>query len=192
MPRIHSYSIHQLQNSFLLIPEEAVTPDSADAMIETLYHEHHGWLFAWLRKKLSYPHHAADIAQDTFARLLAMSHLPHMEVPRAYLVTTASRILIDEARRQRIEQTYLAELSRQAETHDGFPSPEQILIAVQTLEKISAMLAGLAKKPRQAFLLHYLEGSTHAAIAIELGVSERMVRNYLTQALVHCYQAVAS
>ena len=161
----------------MFIPESTATPSDAGAAIETLYLEHHGWLYAWLRKKLSCPHRAADIAHDAFARLLALSHLPHLEAPRAYLVTTANRILIDETRRQRIEQAYLAELSRQVEAHDGFPSPEQILIAVQTLDKISIMLAGLAKKPRQAFLLHYLEGSTHAAIATELGVSERMVRN---------------
>lgn len=80
---IYSYLISQLQNSSLLISEEAVMPNSADTMIEKLYHDHHGWLFAWLRKKLSCPHHAADIAQDTFTRLLAMSHLPFLETPRA-------------------------------------------------------------------------------------------------------------
>lgn len=76
--------------------------------------------------------------------------------------------------------------------HDGFPSPEQILTAIQTLERISIMLEGLGKRPRQAFLLHYLEGCTHTVIASQLGVSDRMVRKYLAQALVHCYQTIAA
>lgn len=71
---------------------------------------------------------------------------------------------------------------------DGFPSAEDIAAAVQILDKISQILARLAEKPRQAFLLHYFDGLTHAAIATQLGVSDRMVRKYLVQALVHCHQ----
>ena len=111
-----------------------------------------------------------------------------MQEPRAYLVTTAKRLLIDQSRRQRIEQAYLAELAQAAEIMDGFPSAESIASAIQILDKISQALAGLAEKPRQAFLLHYLDGLTHAAVAAELGVSDRMVRKYLVQALVHCHQ----
>jgi len=38
--------------------------------LTTLYSEHHGWLFAWLRGKLGNRTEAADLAQDTFLRLL--------------------------------------------------------------------------------------------------------------------------
>jgi RNA polymerase sigma-70 factor (ECF subfamily) len=58
--------------------------------------------------------------------------------------------------------------------------------AVQALERIAAALAGLADKPREAFVLHYLDGMTHAAIAAQLGVSTRMVQKYLVQALLRC------
>lgn len=38
--------------------------------ITELYSEHHSWLFTWLRRKLGCTHNAADVAQDTFARIL--------------------------------------------------------------------------------------------------------------------------
>lgn len=168
------------------------SPAPLTAAIDTLYRDHHHWLFAWLRKKLNCQHQAADVTHDTFARILSLSHFPCMQEPRAYLVTTAKRLLIDQSRRQRIEQAYLAELARAAETMDGFPSAESIASAIQILDRISQALAGLGEKPRQAFLLHYLDGLTHAAIAAELDVSDRMVRKYLVQALVHCHQFQAS
>ncbi|MBX3629707.1 MAG: sigma-70 family RNA polymerase sigma factor [Nitrosomonas sp.] len=173
------------------LPSVSTAGTSTDALIveiDTLYRDHHHWLFAWLRKKLSCQHQAADIAHDTFTRLLSLSHLPCLQEPRAYLVTTAKRLLIDQTRKQRIEQAYLAELTRAAEAIDGFPSAEDIAAVVQILDKISQILAGLAEKPRQAFLLHYFDGLTHAAVAAQLGVSDRMVRKYLVQALVHCHQ----
>ena len=38
--------------------------------VSGLYHAHHGWLYAWLRKKLNCSHNAADIAHDTFVRVM--------------------------------------------------------------------------------------------------------------------------
>ncbi len=71
----------------------------------------------------------------------------------------------------------------------NFPSPVEILAVVEALTQISAALDGLAEKPRLAFLLHYLDGQTYAAIASQLGVSTRMIQKYLARALVHCHQA---
>jgi len=88
------------------------------------------------------------------------------------------------------EKAGLAELSLAMADHPGAPSPEQILMTSQALAQISAILEGLAERPRQAFLLHYLDGDTHAEIAAKLGVTDRMVRKYLVSALLHCHDAV--
>lgn len=155
-----------------------------------LYTDHHGWLIGWLRKKLDCPHNAADVAHDTFLRIIASRDaLLGMREPRAYLTTTAQRLLVDRARRRTIEQAYLAELARMAETVEGYPSPERTLAVLQALEEIGAALEGLPGKAREAFLRHYLDGEPHAAIAAHLGVSTRMVRKYLVQALLHCRRA---
>ena len=157
-----------------------------------LYSEHHGWLLGWLRRKLGCQHHAADLAQDTFVRLLQACDIAALKEPRAYLTTTATRLMIDAARRKRIEDAYLAELALWVEEGGMAPSPEQILLAVEAVTRIGMVLEGLAVKPRQAFLMRYLDECTHAEIAAELGVSTKMVQKYLVQALMHCHQVVAA
>ena len=43
---------------------------TAGQQLHQLYSAHHGWLTAWLRRRLGCSHNAADFAQDTFMRLL--------------------------------------------------------------------------------------------------------------------------
>ncbi|WP_066737312.1 sigma factor [Cupriavidus sp. D384] len=38
--------------------------------IESLYCDHHSWLKGWLHRRLGSAEQAADLAQDTFVRLL--------------------------------------------------------------------------------------------------------------------------
>lgn len=157
------------------------------AAISNLYCEHHGWLFGWLRRKLGCAHNAADLAQDTFARILnARESVASLREPRAFLSTTARRLIIDQVRRKHIENAYLQELALTAEALEGFQSPEHILSTLEALEHIAFMLEGLQDNVRQAFVLYYLDGLTQSEIARQLGLSDRTVRKYLIQALLHC------
>ena len=159
--------------------------------ITELYSQHHGWLFTWLRRKLGCTHNAADVAQDTFARILhARESVTAIREPRAYLSTTARRLIIDQARRKQIEHAYLQELMLTVETLEGFQSPEQIHTTLQALEHIAFMLEGMHDNVRQAFVLYYLEDLTQQQIARHLKLSERTVRKYLIQALLHCSHSV--
>ncbi len=155
--------------------------------VETLYADHHGWLKNWLRRRLGCAHRAADVAHDTFLRLLTCRDaLQTMQEPRAYLTTTANRLLIDQSRRRMLEQAYVAEMQLLAERMPAQPSPHEILMAVQALEQIGAALDGVPHRVREAFLRHYLDEQTHSTIAAALGVSTRMVQKYLVQALLQC------
>ncbi|MGE8348754.1 sigma-70 family RNA polymerase sigma factor [Pseudomonas helleri] len=157
------------------------------AAISDLYCEHHGWLLGWLRRKLGCAHNAADLAQDTFARILnARESVASLREPRAFLSTTARRLIIDQVRRKHIENAYLQELALTAEALEGFQSPEHILSTLEALEHIAFMLEGLQDNVRQAFVLYYLDGLTQSEIARQLGLSDRTVRKYLIQALLHC------
>lgn len=160
---------------------------SYQSAITELYCEHHGWLYGWLRRKLGCAHNAADLAQDTFARILnARESVATLREPRAFLSTTARRLIIDQVRRKQIENAYLQELALTAEALEGFQSPEQILTTLEALEQIAFILEGMQEKARQAFVLYYLDGLTQCEIARQLGLSDRTVRKYLIQALLHC------
>ncbi|WP_110973028.1 sigma-70 family RNA polymerase sigma factor [Pseudomonas huaxiensis] len=155
--------------------------------ITALYSEHHGWLLTWLRRKLGCANNAADLAQDTFARILnARESVAGIREPRAYLSITAKRLVIDQSRRKKIETAYLDELALTAQALEGFQSPEQIHATLEALEQIAFILEGMHENSRQAFVLYYLEDLTQVQIAAQLKLSERTVRKYLIQALLHC------
>ena len=157
------------------------------AAISNLYSEHHGWLFGWLRRKLGCAQNAADLAQDTFTRILnARESVATLREPRAFLSTTARRLIIDQVRRKQIENAYLQELALTAQALEGFQSPEQILTTLEALEHIAFILEGMQDKVRQAFVLYYLDGLKQSEIARQLALSDRTVRKYLIQALLHC------
>ena len=65
-------------------------------------------------------------------------------------------------------------------------SPEERQIILDTLLAIDALLNTLPFKVRRAFLLSRLDGLSYREIAAELGVSERMVKKYMAQAMLHC------
>ena len=160
---------------------------SYQTAITELYCEHHGWLFGWLRRKLGCAQNAADLAQDTFTRILnARESVATLREPRAFLSTTARRLIIDQVRRKQIENAYLQELALTAQALEGFQSPEQILTTLEALEQIAFILEGIQDKVRQAFVLYYLDGLTQSQIARQLQLSDRTVRKYLIQALLHC------
>lgn len=171
-------------------PDSSPHPLRDPASIGLLYTDHHGWLFGWLRRRLGCPHNAADVAHDTFARILATRDNLGVREPKAFLATVARRLLIDRARRWRIEQAYLDQLMLMSEDLEGFPSSEQVAMAVEALEQLARALAGLAAGPRSALLLRQLDGLTHQQIADQLEVSTKTVQTWLIKAMVHCHAAL--
>ncbi len=166
----------------------ADTSQAHDA--HTLYSHHHGWLRAWLHRRLGCGDEAADLAQDTFLRVLLRPQALHgLREPRAYLTTIAKGLLADLWRRRALEQAYREALALMPEPLA--PSPEERALVLQALHEIDALLDGLASKARHAFLLSQLEGMSYAAIAQELGVSERTVKRYMAQGFECCLVAMA-
>lgn len=130
---------------------------------------------------------AADLAQDTFVRLLKQCPA-ELQEPRAFLATVARSVLIDHCRRMSLERAYLQTLMLMPEPVS--PSPEERAVVLQALEQIDRMLDGLGTRARSAFLLAQLDGLTYKEIAQRLGVSLSSVEKYMAAALTHCYRIV--
>lgn len=158
---------------------------SARHRLDGFYREHHRWLLSWLRRRTRHADTAADLAHDTFLRLLSKRVDPaQLRLPRAYLSTIAHALMVNHWRRADLERAYLEALAAQPEP--VHPSPEERTQALELLHAIERMLRHLPARPRQAFLLARLSGLGYAAIAGRLGVSERMVKKYMAQAMLHC------
>ena len=99
--------------------------------VHSLYKEHHSWLCGWLRKRLGCVDNAADLAQDTFIRVLTQRKAVELREPRAYLSTVARSLMIDMFRRRALEQAYLETLAARPESVEV--SPEARLLIIETL-----------------------------------------------------------
>ena len=158
------------------------------SLASEFYLTHHNWLNNWLRKKMSCVFDASDIAQDAMIKVIYHQDLAAIQEPRAYLTTTATRLIIDLVRKRNLEAAYVEALSYQQ--HEVAASPDHINEAVDTLNQIVKMLEGLPEKVYRAFLMCRLEGLSYAVIAEQLGVSTSMVKQYIAKAMLHCYQVI--
>lgn len=153
-----------------------------------LYREHHGWLRNWILRRVDSSAEAADLAQDTFVKVLAspdnLGRLAELRQPRSFLATLAQRTVADYLRRRTLERAWLETLAQQPEA--VAISPETRLLLLETLIEIDAMLDGLGPRVRQAFLWSQLEGLGYAEIATRLGVTVSSVKKYMAKATEHC------
>lgn len=153
--------------------------------IESLYKDHHGWLKAWLRRRLDNSFDAADLAHDTFMRLLARSEPMAIREPRALLTTVAQGVVCNFRRRRRVEEAYLATLASLPEPQ--VPSPETHALLLETLVELDRRLDALDAPVRRAFLLSQLDGMKQADIAAELNLSLATVQRYIARAAHQCF-----
>lgn len=156
---------------------------------EALYFSHHSWLVAWLHQRLGCVETAADLAQDTFVRLLRRPRPVRYAKQgdtraRAYLGTIARGLCIDHWRRRDVEQAWLEALAAQPEAVE--PSPEQRLLIIETLLAFNAMLRQLPERVANTFILSQVEGLTYKEISDQLQVSERTIKKYMVRAVLHC------
>ncbi|MDG9926433.1 MULTISPECIES: sigma-70 family RNA polymerase sigma factor [unclassified Pseudomonas] len=152
--------------------------------LHALYSEHNGWLKGWLRARLGNASDAADLAQDTFVRVLAARNVEAIREPRTYLSAIARALMIDKFRRQAIEQAYLDALALRPEPLDI--APETRLLILETLTAVDVMLDGLGERTRRIFLAVQLEGLSYVATGERLGVSVTTVKKHMIRAMTQC------
>nr|WED67983.1 sigma factor-like helix-turn-helix DNA-binding protein [Pectobacterium colocasium] len=157
---------------------------SAD--MHQLYCQHHGWLQGLLRKRLG---NLCDAAESGAGCLCtALAEATSVRQPRG----CAGLSERDGARHVRrisgasgeIERVWLASLAEQPEP--VALSAEDSNIILETLYQVDAMLCALPEKVRAAFIMAQVQGRPYRDIAEALGVSERMVKKYMAQAMLHC------
>ncbi|MBW7902461.1 MAG: sigma-70 family RNA polymerase sigma factor [Rhodocyclaceae bacterium] len=159
---------------------------SAAHPVAALYADHHNWLHAWLRRKLGCTHRAADLAHDTFLRILKGGELPEIREPRAYLTTVAKGVLVNWYQRQALEQAYLEALASLPEA--VAPSEEERYLILEALQELDALLNALPPLVKRSFLLAQVGELRYEDIAAQLGISLSTVKRYMRQAFRHCLE----
>jgi RNA polymerase sigma factor (sigma-70 family) len=156
-----------------------------NSTVDSMYRAHNAWLTTWLRRRLGCPDSAADLAQDTFIKVLLARDTPQIIEPRAFLTTIAKRVLCNHFRRHDLERAYCLALAELPEA--VAPSEEERAIILETLVELDQRLDGLPIPVKRAFLLSQVDGLSHGAIASELDISIATVKRHLNKAALRCY-----
>lgn len=156
--------------------------------LSQVYTEHNGWFKLWLYRRVGCSAQAADLAQDTFLRILQAQQKAGVSLslqrPRAYLTTVGRRLVYDHFRRQSLERAYLEMLAQLPELFAL--SEEELICMRETLQQLDALLDGLKPIVRSVFLMVQLEGATYVQVAERLGIGERTVKRHMARALEAC------
>lgn len=165
--------------------EPSATTDRADS-VGRLFREHNRSLVSYLAMRLRSVQEAKEVAQEAYVRVLQLDQPGAESFLKAYLFKVATNLAVDRLRQRRrrmpVSEQDLSEIEREVE----WDEPERGALAREQLQALVAGLRELPEKCREAFLLFRLDGLSQQQIAERLGVTERMVRNYINQALIYC------
>lgn len=124
---------------------------------------------------------AQDLAQEVYLRLLRAERLDLVIEPQAYLYRVASNVAAEwrmRARQSRPHST--AELESLVEA----TTPEALVDDAIDRRRFEAALGAMSPMLRAVMFLKLREGMTHEEIARHLGITQRMVRRFLTAGYV--------
>ncbi len=157
--------------------------------VERLFRDHNDSLIRFLTLRLQSRHEAREVAQEAYVRLLQLENADVASFVRAYLFRIAGNLAIDRLRRRATESRFESQCC-DAELFPGLfnrpPDPETLAVERQRVDQIRGFLHELPDAVRDAFLMFRTEDMDQESIARRLGITDRMVRNHITRALVYC------
>ena len=161
------------------------TADSSDraAEVSQLFREHNRALVLFLASRLKDIQAAREVAQEAYVRVLELENLGAVGFLRSYLFKVAGNLAIDRMRQQQ-SRARLDRISDIDDFLDHLP-PERTVIAREELAFLGRVVGELPAKYQQAFRMHRLEDQPFEEIARQMGLKERMVRRYVTNALLY-------
>ncbi|MFT3803150.1 MAG: RNA polymerase sigma factor [Burkholderiaceae bacterium] len=154
-------------------------------MITRYYRE----LFNYCLRKVKDPETAADIAQESYARLLSVQQAGQTVIdPRSLLKKVALHLKIDLDRRAEVRQH--DDIDALDETNlPASPvhlQPDEILASHQAARAYLEVIEALPPRCKEAFCMYAFDEMPNKEIARRMGVSLSMVDQYIRRAKLAC------
>ncbi len=147
---------------------------------EILPHERD--LRAWLRRSLN-PDDLDDVIQESYCKIAAVDDFRQIRSGRAYLFTTARRVVLMRIRRARVVKIEtVAEIETLKTAGDEF-SPERITAGRNELSRVSELIASLPERCRRVIELRKIDGLSQREVAERMGLPEHIVENDVVKGL---------
>ncbi|HEY2533530.1 MAG TPA: RNA polymerase sigma factor [Xanthobacteraceae bacterium] len=147
-------------------------------------------LIGYFRRRMFDVAEAEDLANEVFLRMLQRGNVEAIGDARAYLFETASSVLIDHGRRDKVRRkTHHVAFDPEAHTPVDFPV-ERVYLGKETLNRAAVALLGLPERTRAVFVLRRLEGMKYSAIATRFGISVSAVEKQMVRAVTYLTKAM--
>ncbi|MGE0802029.1 MAG: sigma-70 family RNA polymerase sigma factor [Lautropia sp.] len=136
---------------------------------------------------------AADLAQESFARIYAAKASGQaIRDPRALLYRTARNLVTDQHRRATVRRRFDeapdddGPLDPDLQPGPASTEPDAVLAGRQRLAVIAETIASLPPRAREAFVLYKLDGMSRAEVAAAMGIGVKTVETHLAIAMEAC------
>lgn len=148
------------------------------AVFSNLYRDQHEAVLRLLNMRLNNEQDAADLAQETFLRVLRYRHCDTRSL-KFLLFRVALNLAVSHGRLSRVRcDVSLGDWDFAAD----MPGIDEQLIKEETLTQVSRAVRGLPERCRQAFTLSRIDGLRQHDIARRCGISRRMVEYHIAHA----------
>lgn len=154
--------------------------------LSDLAKDHHRALLGYLKARTGSAYEAQEIAQETYAKMLALDRPDVVGFLVGYMWKIAGNLVLERRRqratRARLDQTILFQPT------EAFcaPSPESLLYTEQQLKLVEEALNRLPPKCVEAFVLRIVEERSFQEVARHMDISERMAKLYVARAAQFC------
>lgn len=148
--------------------------------IARLYGEHHAALFRYLFRLTGDADIAADVVQDTFARMLERPPRDHN--PKAWLFTVATNSVRKWAGRSKRRRVLLSVHRAERQVGDPTQAPDAAAHASEVRATVRQALDALPERDRTVLLMRE-EGFSHREIAEAVGTTTGSVGTMIARAL---------
>lgn len=155
-----------------------------DAVLARLFREHNQELIGFLCTRLKSEQDAKEVAQEAYARLLQLDQPGAVSFLRGYLFKTAANLAIDRLRHRTTSDAVHRRFDMPGESIDVV-SAEKRASEKQEAQLAADYLSELPEKVRQAFVLYRVYEMGLQDVAKAMGVTDRMVRYYVMEAMKH-------
>lgn len=157
--------------------------------MQAIYQQHGREVERFLARRLACPETAAELTQETFARLLRSGALERIDNVRAYLFRTAANLALDHLRRRK-HMHLPADAQELERVADTAPGVDRQLLSRQALQRLRAAVDALPARQREVFLLHKFQDLSYQEIADRLGIAKNTVMVHMVRALAQCRAAL--
>lgn len=155
-----------------------------EAAFRLLVQRWEGQVLAFAIHMLGSREEAEDLVQDTFVKIFRnASGYRATGQFQAWLFRIAGNLARNKLRRRRIVR-WISFDPATHQTADTGPSPEEALLAGQTVLQVQAALSRLPGRQRQALVLHRYQGMRYKEIAAAMNTSLAGVESLIQRGMV--------